>query len=411
MAHSKGDDDRDQNEVDFFQIYDPISRIINHSKEYGDLYQEYVQEIDNFISYAGIIEPLLLSEYSGDKLPRQSFIEKELPLNEKIRSIESLRIGIRYAISNGALIVGEDIADPYGGAFKATKGLSSEFPLSVISTPISEAALVGFAIGNALTGRNVFAEIMFGDFITYAFDQIVSNASKFFHVYNLTQGLPLIIRVPNGGHRGYGPTHSQSLEKHLLGLDNILVISNTSLLGFKDIFTEIFNLKCPTIIIENKIGYSRILYQNPDKLIMLQENYPLGNIRLITSIHEVDITIISYGEIARDVADSLIKLENEIHKKVQLLCLLQLHPIRLEGIISKSLGNLVIVVEEGSKEFGIGGEIAALLAENQKSPKIFRRIAAEPYPIASNMTLEEKLLPNFAKISALIKEEILNGRI
>jgi pyruvate/2-oxoglutarate/acetoin dehydrogenase E1 component len=144
---------------------------------------------------------------------------------------------------------------------------------------------------------------------------------------------------------------------------------------------------------------------------MLQENYPLGNIRLITSIHEVDITIISYGEIARDVADSLIKLENEIHKKVQLLCLLQLHPIRLEGIISKSLGNLVIVVEEGSKEFGIGGEIAALLAENQKSPKIFRRIAAEPYPIASNMTLEEKLLPNFAKISALIKEEILNGRI
>jgi pyruvate/2-oxoglutarate/acetoin dehydrogenase E1 component len=174
---------------------------------------------------------------------------------------------------------------------------------------------------------------------------------------------------------------------------------------------EIFNLKCPTILIENKIGYSRFLYQNPDKLITLQEKYPLGNIRISSSTDEVDITIISYGEIARDVADSLLKLENEIHRKVQLLCLIQLHPIRLEGIISKNLGKLIIVVEEGSKEFGIGSEIAALLAENHKYPAIFRRIAAEPYPIASNMNLEEKLLPNFAKIMALINKEILNGGI
>ena len=411
MAHSKGDDNREQKEVDFFRDSDPVSRLLNQSKEYSDLYEEFVNEVRNFISETGIIKSLSLQDYATDKLPRQSFAEKELPSNEKIRSLESLRLGIRGEISRGALIVGEDISDPYGGAFKATKGISTEYPLSVISTPISESALVGFAIGTAFVGRKVFAEIMFGDFVTYALDQIVSNASKFLHVYNLNQGLPLIIRIPNGGHRGYGPTHSQSLEKHLLGLDNVLVVANTSLLDTRNIIPEIFNLKCPTIMIENKIGYSRILYQNPDKLNISQETYPLGNIRVNSGYDEPDITIISYGEIARDVVDSLIEIESEIQRKIQILCLLQLHPIRVDGILSKNLGKLVIVVEEGSKAFGIGGEIAALLSENQKSPKNFKRIAAEPYPIASNMVLEEEILPNITKIRALINEEIRNGRI
>jgi 2-oxoisovalerate dehydrogenase E1 component len=411
MAHSKGDDNRAQKEVDFFRESDPISRLLNYSKEYSDLYQEYLREVGEFISNTGTIDSLSLQEYATDNLPRLSFAEKELPSNERIRSLESLRIGIHDAISRGALIVGEDIADPYGGAFKATKGISIEFPLSVISTPISEAALVGFAIGTALFGRHVFAEIMFGDFVTYAFDQIVSNASKFLHVYNLDQGLPLIIRIPNGGHRGYGPTHSQSLEKHLLGLDNVLVIANTSLLDTRNIIPEIFSLKCPTIMIENKIGYSRILYQNSDQMTILQENYPLGNIRVNSSNDAADITIISYGELARDLVDSLKEIEKDTNRKVQILCLLQLHPIRLHGILNRNLGKLVIVAEEGSKEFGIGGEIAALLAENQKLPKNFKRIAAEPYPIASNMELEDRLLPNIARIRALIGEEIHNGRV
>ena len=411
MAHSKGDDNREQKEVDFFNTSDPISKLLNNSIEHSLLYREFVEEIGDFISENTKIEALSFQEYATDMLPRQIFAERELLPNEKVRSLESLRLGIHRAISSGALIIGEDIADPYGGAFKATKGISTEFPLSVISTPISEAALVGFAIGTALVGRNVIAEIMFGDFITYAFDQIVSNASKFLHVYNLNNGLPLIIRVPNGGHRGYGPTHSQSLEKHLLGLENILVVANTSLLDTRKIIPEIFNLKCPTILIENKIGYSRILNQNPDKLIITQEDYPLGNIRVTSNYEAPDITIISYGEIARDVVDSLAKIEEVIQRKIQLLCLLQLHPLRIDEILNKNLGKLVIVVEEGTKEFGIGGEIAALLAEHQKSPKIFKRIAAEPYPIASNVELEDRLLPNITKIRALIDEEIRNGRI
>jgi 2-oxoisovalerate dehydrogenase E1 component len=364
-----------------------------------------------FIAEIGAIESLALEEYAKDNLPRKIYSHKNILPNERMRSLESLRLGIHSAIADGAVIVGEDIADPYGGAFKATKGISTEFPLSVISTPISEAALVGFAIGIAHSGRNVFAEIMFGDFITYAFDQIVSNASKFLHVYNLSAGLPLIIRIPNGGHRGYGPTHSQSLEKHLLGIDNILVIANTSLKGSQDLISEVFELKCPTILIENKIGYSRVLFQNPENLNFSQEDYPLGNIRIKLNNDPTDITVIAYGEIARDVAESLKNLEQRIDRSIELLCLLQLHPIRIEEILNEKLGNLVIVIEEGSKEFGIGAEVAALLAENSRSPRVFKRFAAEPYPIASNMDLEDKLLPNFNRISDLIEEEIRNERI
>ena len=411
MAHSKGDDNRDQAEVSFFGMSDPISRLLEESQEYRDVYNEYEKEVQNFIHETGVIEPLTLVEYAIDNLPRQHFPERPLQANEKIRSLESLRLGIRDAISEGALIVGEDILDPYGGAFKATKGLSTEFPDSVISTPISESALVGFAIGTAVVGRSVFAEIMFGDFITYAFDQIVSNASKFLHVYNLTQGLPLIIRIPNGGHRGYGPTHSQSLEKHLLGLDNILVVANSSLVDTRSMIKEIIRSKCPTIFIENKIGYSRILHQNPEGLNISQEDFALGNVFLNSSSDAPDITIITYGELARDVADSLSKLEEEFHRKIQLICLLQLHPIRLKSILDKSLGKLVIAVEEGSKEFGIGGEIAALLGENHRSPKVFVRVAAEGFPVASNLDLEDKLLPSIKKISAAIQEEIRHARI
>ena len=88
-----------------------------------------------------------------------------------------------------------------------------------------------------------------------------------------------------------------------------------------------------------------------------------------------------------------------------------MHPIRIDGILRKNLGNLVVVVEEGTRDFGIGAEIAALLAENQKFPKIFKRIAAEPYPIPSNMNLENRILPNLTKIQKLIDEEIVNGNI
>ena len=110
------------------------------------------------------------------------------------------------------ILIGEDLLDPYGGAFKVSKGLSASYPGQVISTPISEAGIVGSAVGMAMRGLKPIVEIMFGDFVALAADQIVNHASKYNWMYNEKVTVPVLIRTPVGGRRGYGPTHSQSLE-------------------------------------------------------------------------------------------------------------------------------------------------------------------------------------------------------
>ena len=129
------------------------------------------------------------------------------------------------------IFLGEDIVDPYGGAFKITKNIKNHFINQIFSTPISEASIVGMCGGLAIKGYKPIVEIMFGDFLSLAFDQILNNLSKFHAMYNQEVSLPLVIRTPMGGGRGYGPTHSQSIEKTFLGISGL----NTF---FKSIFSN-----------------------------------------------------------------------------------------------------------------------------------------------------------------------------
>ena len=107
--------------------------------------------------------------------------------------------------------------DPYGGTFKVTKGLSSRFPERVLTTPLSEAGFTALAAGMAIRGLRPVVEIMFGDFLMLAADQIVNHIGKYRWMYNDQVRVPLVVRTPMGGRRGYGPTHSQTLEKHFIG--------------------------------------------------------------------------------------------------------------------------------------------------------------------------------------------------
>jgi 2-oxoisovalerate dehydrogenase E1 component len=214
--------------------------------------------------------------------------------------------------------------------------------------------------------------------------------------------------VPSGGHRGYGPTHSQSLEKFLVGIDNVLVIAFTSLVDPQTQLIAALELKIPTIVIENKIGYSRILFQNEKSFSIEREIDGLGLLVCKSRDSIPDVTIISYGELARELADNLQELEQEFGITVELVCLLQLHPLRNDFFSHRKFGRLTIVAEEGSKEFGIGAEIAALLAENSNMPKVFKRVSADAYPIASNRELEEELLANVSKVRDVILKELPN---
>ena len=122
-------------------------------------------------------------------------------------------------------MLGEDICDPYGGAFKVTKNISKDFPERIINTPISEAGFIGIGVGLAMNGIKPIIEIMFGDFISLGFDQILNHAVKYNDIYNGQVNVPLLIRIPSGGGRGYGATHSQSLEKFFVGIPHLNIIA------------------------------------------------------------------------------------------------------------------------------------------------------------------------------------------
>lgn len=155
------------------------------------------------------------------------------------------------------LMLGEDIADPYGGAFGISRGLSTEFPDRVITTPISENAITGLAGGLALMGDEVIVEIMFGDFITLAFDPIVNFISKSVTMYGRPVRMPVIIRCPSGGNRGYGPTHSQNLHKHFIGVPNLSLHELSPLHPVLPVLERILDQGRPAVFFEDKVLYAQ----------------------------------------------------------------------------------------------------------------------------------------------------------
>ena len=155
------------------------------------------------------------------------------------------------------VLLGEDIEDPYGGAFRLTKGLSSRYPDQVFNTPISESAVCGIATGLALRGRFAVVESMFGDFVSLMVDQLINHAAKFRALFGGQATVPLTVRAPMGGRRGYGGTHSQTLEKHFLGAPGLKVVA---LSPWHDpgrlLIDSVFDPN-PVLFIENKLLYGR----------------------------------------------------------------------------------------------------------------------------------------------------------
>jgi len=402
-AHSKGDDDRAQDEVRYFAERDPLARILRQPA-WQQRFAAVVAEVDRHVD-ASTEQRLTADRYALDQLPRDRAGGVETIRNEKVRMVQALNSAYRKQLESGALMLGEDIADPYGGAFKVTRGLSTAFPNAVLTTPISEAAITGFAIGVALRGRPAFVEIMFGDFITHVFDQLISNASKFHHMYGFQATVPVRIRTPMGGKRGYGPTHSQSLEKFVLGIDNLAVVALTSLDDPERALSALAALPGPAFIVESKVDYGNTLWQGHADFESKRIGGPLGTLLLSPRRHAPTATVVAYGETARHLADHLVRLFVEADCVAELVVPLVLHPLEL-GPIEHSLrasGNL-IVVEDGSSDFGFGAELLARLLERGLSFKA-RRIGASPVPVPSVAVLEAALLPTIAKVIAAVKGE------
>ncbi|MFA5873992.1 MAG: transketolase C-terminal domain-containing protein [Anaerolineales bacterium] len=298
-------------------------------------------------------------------------------------------------------MLGEDILDPYGGAFKVTRGLSTKFPERVLTTPISEAAIVGVANGMALRGLRPVAEIMFGDFVTLIADQLVNHASKFRWMYNDQVRVPVVVRAPMGGRRGYGPTHSQSLEKLFLGVPGLKVVAPNALGDPAELLIAAIADDDPVLFVEHKLLYTRPLLE-PGKgdLIDFQVEqtggaYPAFTLRPVDSAR---LTIACYGynfELARAAALDLL-MEHEIF--VEIVLFSQLSPFDLEPLFSSlARTRKLLTVEEGTLSLGWGAEVTARAAERMDGLRV-RRVAALDLPIANAKSLEDAILPSVQDI-------------
>jgi pyruvate/2-oxoglutarate/acetoin dehydrogenase E1 component len=314
--------------------------------------------------------------------------------------LDSLNLALHRALETDPRVymLGEDILDPYGGAFKVTRGLSTKFPDRVLTTPISEAAITGVASGMALRGLRPVVEIMFGDFVTLAADQIVNHAAKFRWMYNEHVRVPLVIRAPMGGRRGYGPTHSQSLEKYFLGVPGLKVVAPNTLSDPGDLLQAAIEVDDPVLFIEHKLLYTRpLLEKGKGDLVDFEIqtfNPPFPSQVLHITDQTPRLTLAAYGYNFELACQAALKLLMDREIFVDLVLFSQLSPFNLDPLFeSLKQTHRLVTVEEGGLTLGWGAEVAARSIEAVDRLKI-HRVAARDLPIANSRPLEDAILPS-----------------
>ncbi len=321
--------------------------------------------------------------------------------------LEFLQHGLRSCLAESPQVrlLGEDILDPYGGAFKVTRGLSTEFPGRVLTTPVSEAGIVGLSVGMALRGLRPVVEIMFGDFLLLASDQLVNHAAKLRWMTGDQVRVPLVVRTPMGGGRGYGPTHSQSLEKHVMGAPGLRTVAATAL-GEPGVLlrTAVLADDDPVLFIEHKLLYAAPLLAPGDgaelEIRMLEDGYPVYRVRIAGAPPPV-VTLTSYGYPAEQARQALQALAFQHEVFGELVVYTQLSPFDpsplLDGLKQT---HRLLTVEEGTRSLGWGAEVIASALEAHGPGLRAGRVAALDLPIPAARTLEAAVLPSVDGIVA-----------
>ena len=416
MAHSKSDDDRDPAEVESYWVKDPVTRFFKESSEEAERIQSVINDrIEAAVALADAAPYTSASENDEDspdcRIPHWSPTRTES--NERVVTLIHSALQRNMQRDERIILIGEDIEGPYGGAFKVTKNLSLEFPGRVRNTPIGEAAIVGMGNGLALNGYLPVCEIMFGDFLTLAADQLLNHSSKFRYMYNGQVKVPLIVRTPMGGKRGYGPTHSQSIEKHFMGLPGTTMLALHHRYDPGLIYDELFaSIDRPTILVENKLLYGAHVTDKVSDGFLLEHNderFPTTRIR---PEGRTDLTLLCYGGMLLDVEKAVDQLFEEHEVICEVICPIQLYPFNpLPVIESVRRSGRLLVVEEGLSFAAFGGEVAAqIIAMAPGILKNFRRLSSPSHPIPSSGPLEKELLPSVTSIVTSVLEALESGK-
>ncbi len=414
-AHSKGDDNRPREEIERYLALDPLTRFAADSPAEAELLHGIAEGLVSEAVRRALAAPVARCasfEAADVRLPpvwrKPTATVRERIVTRIYRALHDI-----MTEDERVILLGEDIEAPYGGAFKVTRDLSVLFPGRVRNMPISEAAMVGMANGLALAGERPICEIMFGDFLTLAADQIINHAAKFAWMYNGQVTMPVVIRSPMGGMRGYGATHSQSLEKHFLGLPGTRVLAlhkhHDPYLVYRRLLESI---DCPTLIIENKLLYGQYLGDATIDGFWCEEtseDFPVTRLR---SAEAPDLTLFCYGGMVTDVERATDRLFEEHEIVAEVICPIQIYPLNLPPVLeSVRKSGILIVVEEGQGFCGLGSELIAALHEADPGLRMTaRRHGAQPHPLPSCKQAELESLPSVDSIVRLCSEVVRDVR-
>ena len=291
-------------------------------------------------------------------------------------------------------LIGEDIG-ALGGAFKATEGLFDEFgPGRVIDTPIAESLIIGAATGAAAVGMRPVAEIQFADFISCGFDQVVNMAATFRYRHGGNAKLPMVVRCPSGsGVRG-GLFHSQNPEAWFARIPGLKVVAPATAFDAKGLLLAAIEDDDPVIYFEHKFLYRHIKEEVPDHRYIV----PIGHAALRRE--GSDLAMITYGSALYWCLDAAEELAKE-GVSVEVLDLRTLLPLdRRSILVSAKKTGKVLIVHEDRLTGGIGGEVAAIIAENafEYLDAPVMRVGMKDTHNAFAGPMEEYILPNTAKV-------------
>jgi pyruvate dehydrogenase E1 component beta subunit len=296
-------------------------------------------------------------------------------------------------------LIGEDVGR-YGGAYAVSRGLLDQFgPNRVIDSPMSEAEIVGVALGAAIVGARPVAEIMYMDFITLVMDQLVNQAAKIHAMFGGHLSAPMVVRVQQGIGRGAGPQHSQSLEAWLTHVPGLKVVAPSTPADAKALLIASIRDDDPVVFIEHKQLYPR-KGEVPEDLPVV----PIG--AAAVQRPGTDVTVVSWSNMVHVALEAAARLADD-GISVEVVDVRTLAPLDMTTILaSAARTRRVLVAHEAVRTGGLGGEIAAQVGEALFGDLLapVRRIAAPDVVLPANSTLERALIPDAEALATALRD-------
>lgn len=315
--------------------------------------------------------------------------------------IEAVRSTLDEAMGadDRTFIIGEDVEA--GGVFRATEGLHAKYGERVIDSPLAESSIIGISIGAAHYGLRPIAEIQFADFIHSGFDQLCSEASRWCYRTSGDAFLPMVVRTPWGGGVHGGQHHSQSIETYYSHMPGIKVVAPAFPADYRSLLKASIADPNPVLFLEHKRTY-RLIRQEVDGA---PAETVIGRARITRQ--GSDLTIIAYGLMLHESLAAAEALAGE-GVECTVVDLLTLSPLDRETILesAKATGK-VLIVHEDNLTGGLGGEIAAIIAEHafEYLDAPIRRVAGPDVPsMPYHHAMEDFYMPNREKIAAAARE-------